>query len=85
MGIKSLVVFALMVVLGWSAGTTTVGEERARLRPLPKLDQNVKTGPAVGSHIPPFEAVDQNGRKQTFETLRGPKGAVLSFYRSADW
>ena len=61
------------------------GEDRPRMRPLPKLDQDMKTGPAVGSRIPFFEAVNQNGRMWTFETLRGPKGAVLLFYRSADW
>lgn len=45
----------------------------------------LSTGPAVGNKIPPFEAVDQTGRRQTFETLRGPNGLLLLFYRSADW
>lgn len=43
------------------------------------------TGPAVGEKIPQFEAEDQTGRRQTFETLRGPNGLLLLFYRSADW
>ena len=60
-------------------------EKQRRLRPVPKLDQNVRTGPAIGARIPVFAAVDQNGRRQTFETLRGPKGLVLLFVRSADW
>ncbi len=85
MGIKSRVALALMLALWWSACKTTIDEGRTRLRPLPKLDQNVKTGPAVGSPIPAVEALDQSGRKQTFDTLRGPNGAVLLFYRSADW
>lgn len=42
-------------------------------------------GPSVGEALPPFEAVDQNGRVQTFESLRGPKGLVLVFFQSADW
>jgi peroxiredoxin len=42
-------------------------------------------GPAVGQPIPAFELVDQEGRRQTFESLRGPKGLVLVFFRSADW
>ncbi len=58
---------------------------RARLRPLPDLDRNVKTGPEIGTAIPRFEASDQNGKLQTFETLRGPKGLVLMFVRSVDW
>jgi cytochrome oxidase Cu insertion factor (SCO1/SenC/PrrC family) len=42
-------------------------------------------GPAVGDRLPAFEAVDQDGRPCTFESLRGPKGLVLLFFRSADW
>lgn len=61
------------------------GQETQRLRPLPDLDRNVKTGPAVGQRIPSFEATDQNGKRQTFELLRGSKGLVLLFVRSADW
>jgi hypothetical protein len=45
----------------------------------------VKTGPEVGSPMPPFEARDQNGKSHTLQSLLGPKGAVLVFYRSADW
>ncbi len=59
--------------------------QETRTRPLPDLDKNTKTGPAIGSKIPPFEVTDHSGRKQTFETLRGPKGLVLLFIRSADW
>jgi len=43
------------------------------------------TGPAPGTRIPAFEGTDQHGRRQSFETLRGPQGAVLVFFRSADW
>lgn len=61
------------------------GDEKPRLHPTPELDQGLKTGPAVGSKIPPFEAIDQFGKRRTFETLRGPKGLALLFVRSADW
>ena len=44
-----------------------------------------KRGPRVGAFIPPIEALDQFGRKQTFETIRGPAGALIVFIRSADW
>ena len=47
--------------------------------------QNVKTGPAVGSPTPEFSALDQAGRTQTLKSIMGPKGAMLVFYRSADW
>jgi len=43
------------------------------------------TGPAVGEKIPSFRALDQNRRWQDFNSIRGPKGAVIMFNRSADW
>ena len=42
-------------------------------------------GPDVGARIPPFELADQQGNPQTFESLRGPRGLLLVFQRSADW
>jgi peroxiredoxin len=39
----------------------------------------------VGQKAPAFSARDQFGRVQTLETLKGSKGTVLLFYRSADW
>jgi hypothetical protein len=45
----------------------------------------VKTGPDPGAPIPRFSLKDQDGRTQTLRTLAGPKGAMLVFYRSADW
>lgn len=47
--------------------------------------ETIKTGPEIGQKIPHFEAVDQNGRLLTFRTIRGPRGALLVFHRSADW
>jgi len=47
--------------------------------------QAIKTGPEVGSRLPSFEALDQNGRPQNLKTILGPKGALLVFFRSADW
>lgn len=44
-----------------------------------------KTGPAVGSVVPAFEASDQNGRRRSLGDLLGAKGALLVFFRSADW
>ena len=49
------------------------------------LPAAVKSGPEVGSAMPPFQAIDQNGKSQTLKSLLGPKGLVLVFYRSADW
>jgi len=42
-------------------------------------------GPGVGTRIPAFGAPDQNGTERNLQSIRGPKGAVLVFHRSADW
>lgn len=47
--------------------------------------QAITTGPEVGAFIPEFEIRDQNGQMRSFEDLRGPKGLLLLFHRSADW
>jgi hypothetical protein len=47
--------------------------------------QNIKTGPNAGQPVPAFSVQDQDGRTQTLQSVMGPKGAMLVFFRSADW
>jgi hypothetical protein len=47
--------------------------------------QVMSIGLGVGQKAPPFSLHDQFGRVQTLDSLRGPKGTVLLFFRSADW
>jgi hypothetical protein len=47
--------------------------------------QTVKTGPDVGSAVPGFSLPDQSGQVHSLQSLMGPKGLLLVFYRSADW
>ena len=42
-------------------------------------------GLQVGQKAPGFSAKDQFGAEQTLDSLKGSKGTVLLFYRSADW
>jgi hypothetical protein len=42
-------------------------------------------GPAVGSRVADFTAVDQDGRPRSLHSLMGPRGLMLVFFRSADW
>ena len=42
-------------------------------------------GPAIGTQLPSFELPDQAGKLHSLKSLLGPKGAVILFYRSADW
>jgi len=45
--------------------------------------------PAIGLNIgqpaPAFALTDQFGHEQSNQTLKGPKGTVIVFFRSADW
>lgn len=49
--------------------------------------QTSRSGPGLspGAKIPDFRLPDQNGELRTFADIRGPEGAMLVFYRSADW
>jgi peroxiredoxin len=60
-------------------------QDRPRLHPQPAASRDTATGPAVGTRIPKFALLDQDGKVQTLDSLRGPKGLVLVFTRSADW
>ena len=42
-------------------------------------------GPKVGEQLPDFRLTDQAGRTWTRESIMGPRGAMLVFFRSADW
>lgn len=42
-------------------------------------------GPQVGDKARDFSLTDQTGRAQTLQTVAGPKGTMLVFFRSADW
>jgi len=64
------------VMLGQSA--------RATLQP-PPLPDVQKLGPQVGTRVPEFTLLDQNGQSRTLTSLMGPKGLMLVFFRSADW
>jgi len=42
-------------------------------------------GLEIGQKAPDFSLRDEFGRTQTLETLKGTRGTVLLFFRSADW
>jgi peroxiredoxin len=67
----------LCVVL--AALTAAVAAQEIR-----KVDVS-KLGPQVGATVPDFSLADQQGRKRTLQSVMGPKGAMIVFYRSADW
>ena len=50
----------------------------------PAVDTS-KIGPQVGALVPAFSGTDQFGKPHTLASVMGPKGAMLVFFRSADW
>ena len=42
-------------------------------------------GPQVGAALPDFNLRDQHGEAHALKSLLGPKGALIVFFRSADW
>jgi cytochrome oxidase Cu insertion factor (SCO1/SenC/PrrC family) len=42
-------------------------------------------GPQVGDALPEFSLRDQRGQARSLKSLLGPDGAVIVFFRSADW
>jgi len=42
-------------------------------------------GPKVGQPVPVFSLPDQRCEPRSLESLRGPRGTMLVFFRSADW
>lgn len=73
-------VFALCLLL---LATLVSGQEV--FDPPDPTDDDAQTGVLVGARIPEFRATDQNGQERDFESLKGPKGLLLLFHRSADW
>ncbi len=51
----------------------------------PPASDSAAIGLAAGLKAPTFSLRDQFGRLQTNESLRGTKGTVVLFFRSADW
>ena len=49
-----------------------------------KIDTSA-IGPKVGQSVPDFSGTDQFGRRHTLASSMGAKGAMLVFFRSADW
>jgi hypothetical protein len=79
-----LCVFAFAVSL---AGISPVSGQPAatpQAGPRDRVDVS-KLGPQVGQRVPDFSLTDQSGKTWTLQSIMGPRGAMLVFYRSADW
>jgi hypothetical protein len=71
------------LILTAAALAGALGLHAQSAQPAPVQTANV--GPQVGQAVPAFTGVDQFGRTHTLESSLGPSGAMLVFFRSADW
>lgn len=76
LALVALLMLSIVDMLGFSL-STWAQESNPR--------QEQKPGLAIGEKIPQFQAVDQNGALRDFASIRGPKGVVIYFHRSASW
>jgi cytochrome oxidase Cu insertion factor (SCO1/SenC/PrrC family) len=65
------------------AGLSTVASDQENTSPNRALAPSV--GLEIGQQAPTLALPDQFGHEHTNETLKGPKGTVILFFRSADW
>src|ERR1051325_5915118 len=70
---------ALFCTLAVASMTSVAAAQQVR-----RIDVS-RLGPPVGATVPDFSLSDQHGTKRTLQSVMGPKGAMIVFYRSADW
>lgn len=75
---RTRVVRALSIALLLLATACEMNDSR------PPIDIDA-LGPQKGERVPDFALPDQNGRVVSLDSVLGPNGALLMFYRSADW
>jgi cytochrome oxidase Cu insertion factor (SCO1/SenC/PrrC family) len=78
--------FLSILVLGLGVFLTGVGRA-----PEPQADRSASrvdvetVGPKVGDGLPDFSLRDQHGEVRSLKSVLGPNGAIIVFFRSADW
>jgi hypothetical protein len=78
---RRLAVLACAVVIA-ASGAGNAAQPAAAPQPAPDPQT---LGPKIGERVPDFSLPDQHGATRTLRSTFGPKGAVLVFFRSADW
>ena len=66
-------------------GSTLVAAIASLAGQAPPTVDTSKIGPQVGTVAPAFSGADQFGKPRSLSAVMGPKGAMLVFFRSADW
>ena len=82
-GLEAVVVLAMCLIFApllWGQSGQGGGQREPRAEA-----ECIPTGPAIGEKVPFFRAPDQHGEMQDFNSILGPKGAMIVIFRSADW
>ena len=66
-------------------GVTVAGTLEGNAIRISSLELLTAIGLPIGQKAPAFSLHDQFGHEQTLDSLKGPHGTVLLFFRSADW
>ncbi len=75
-----------VLILGIALLTIGASQTREPQSGSPAANVDVdRVGPQVGARLPDFSLRDQHGEAHSLQSLIGPKGAVIVFFRSADW
>lgn len=72
-----------ILLMGFALGTSALAG--AVSSALAQVPASMELGPKVGAKAPAFSLISSSGETGTFETLKGRRGLVLVFVRSADW
>ncbi len=78
----------VLVTLGsslFALGTVIAHARHKQPSSLSAIVDVESVGPKVGEAIPDFNLPDQRRQVHSLTSLLGPNGAVLVFFRSADW
>ena len=73
---------AVLLGMSWADNPAAGGQSP---QPARQAIDVSKLGPQVGQRVLDFSLTDQAGRTRNLESVMGPRGAMLVFYRSADW
>ena len=76
---------AYRIIFAFGVGLLATGSGRAQSTAFPTRVDVEHVGPQVGDSLPDFTLRDQHGEAHSLKSLLGPKGAVIVFFRSADW
>jgi len=75
-----------VLVLGLALLAIGVGQAHEPQSGTPAARVDVDSvGPKVGAMLPDFNLRDQRGDAHSLKSSLGPKGAMIVFFRSADW